>query len=93
MSEKTIKKKRERGKKCLYWHKLSLKQSSATEVSRCCFSFLLLYKTNKFHQEVPCMLPCVSSAGKKIINTHGRASGATFFVLTTSDIILDLYQN
>ena len=39
------------------------------------------------------MLPCVSSAGKKIINTHGRASGTTFFVLTTSDIILDLYQN
>ena len=69
-----------------------LEQSSATEVSLC-FSFLLLYKTNKFHQDVPCMLPCVSSAGKKIINTHGRASCATFFVLTASDIILHLYQN
>ena len=69
-----------------------LKQSSATEVSLL-FFFLLLYKTNKFHQEVPCMLPCVSPAGKKIINTHGRTSCATFFVLTTSDIALDLYQN
>lgn len=67
----------------------TLKQSSATEVSRCCFSFLLLYKTNKFHQEVPWMLPCVSLAGKKTINTHRRASCAPFFVLTTSDIILD----
>ena len=92
MSEKTIKKKRERGKKCLYWHKLSNNQVQRRQVG-CCFSFLLLYKTNKFHQEVPCMLPCVSSAGKKIINTHGRASCATFFVLTTSDIIFDLYQN